>query len=364
MINCRDCRSPYPSDQTPYRCIHCGGIYEFSRQPEFDLDLIEHGLPGIWRYRHTFYSAENSPVISLGEGNTPLVWAKAFEKEVAFKLEFLNPTGSFKDRGTAPLISFLVSRGINDAVEDSSGNAGASFAAYAAYAGIKAKIFIPSYASGPKRIQIESYGADVVSVAGSRAKTAEAVEAAAQDGIVYASHAYLPQGILGYATVAYELFEQLGKVPGTVISPTGQGSLLLGVAVGFNALKQARLITHLPVLVGVQAAACAPLWVAFNQDKMEITEPIFEGETLAEGVRTRNPLRGRSLLQLVHDTQGCFVSVAEDSIILGRDQLGRRGLYVEPTSAIVWNGLEQVIGLVPEPIVVILTGSGLKSFKS
>lgn len=362
MIVCRDCQSPYPIDQTPYRCIHCNGIYEFSHQPNFNIDLIENRLPGIWRYRHMFCLDTNSPIISLGEGNTPLVWAKAFEKEVAFKLEFLNPTGSFKDRGTAPMISFLKSRDITDAVEDSSGNAGASFAAYAVYAGIRAKIFVPSYASGPKKVQIESYGADVVSVPGPRSKAAEAVEAAAQEGMVYASHAYLPQGILGYATVAYELFEQLGRVPGTVISPAGQGSLLLGVGVGFNALKQAGIINQLPVLVGVQAAACAPLWTAFRQGTNKIAEPVFEGDTLAEGVRTRNPLRSGSLLKLVYDTQGCFVVVDEDSITWGRDQLGRRGLFVEPTSAIVWSGLEQVIRDVPEPIVAILTGSGLKSY--
>jgi threonine synthase len=362
MIHCRDCQSPYPIDQTPYRCIHCGGIYEFSQQPNFDLDLIEFRLPGIWRYRHTFCLDIDSPIISLGEGNTPLVWAKAFEKDIAFKLEFLNPTGSFKDRGTAPLISFLKSRNITDAVEDSSGNAGASFAAFAAFAGIRAKIFVPSYASGPKRAQIESYGAEVVSVPGPRSKSAEAVEVAAQEGMVYASHAYLPHGILGYATVAYELFEQLGGVPGTVISPTGQGSLLLGVGVGFNALKQAGVINQLPVLVGVQAEACSPLWAAFRRGNKQIEEPVFEGETLAEGVRTRNPLRSRSLLKLVYDTHGCFVVVDEESIALGRDQLGRRGLFVEPTSAIVWSALEQVVGHVPDPIVTILTGSGLKSY--
>ena len=364
MIKCRDCQSPYPVDQTPYRCINCGGIYEYSCQPNFSPDQIEPTLPGIWRYRHTFCLAEDTPIISLGEGNTPLVWVEAFEKEIAFKLEFLNPTGSFKDRGTAPLISFLRSRGITDAVEDSSGNAGASFAAYATFAGIRAKIFVPSYASGPKRAQIHAYGAQVVNVPGPRSKAAEAVEAAAHDGAVYASHTYLPQGILGYATVAYELYEQLGKAPGTVIAPAGQGSLLLGVGIGFNALQQARLITHLPVLVGVQAAACAPLWAAFNQETMGMVDQISEGETLAEGVRTRNPLRKSSLLRLVNATHGRFVAVDEERIIPGRDQLGVRGLFVEPTSAIVWDGLEQVIGHVPEPIVVILTGSGLKSYQN
>jgi len=123
------------------------------------------------------------------------------------------------------------------------------------------------------------------------------------------------------------------------------------------------LISHLPVLVGVQAAACAPLWSAFNRVSDENIDPIFEGETIAEGVRTRNPLRGKSLLRLVSDTHGRFVIVSEEKILPGRDQLGRRGLFVEPTSALVWDGMSQIIGHVPEPIVAILSGSGLKSFQ-
>ena len=318
-------------------------------------------MPGIWRYRHTFCLPKNAAVISLGEGNTPLVWSEAFERKVAFKLEFLNPTGSFKDRGTVPLVSFLGSRGVTAAVEDSSGNAGASFAAYAAVAGIRARIFVPAYASGPKRAQIEAYGAEVISVPGERSKATEAVERAALDGAVYASHAYMPHDLLGYATVAYELFEQLGEAPGTVITPVGQGSLLLGVGRGFEVLHHAGLIDCLPVLIGVQAAACAPLWMAFNEGARPGSNYISENETLAEGVRVRYPLRGESLLPLVRYTRGRFVVVDEVSILPGRDQLAYRGLFVEPTSAIVWDGLSQVVGQVPEPIVAILTGSGLKS---
>ena len=94
-----------------------------------------------------------------------------------------------------------------------------------------------------------------------------------------------------------------------------------------------------------------------------MVDPISEGETLAEGVRTRSPLRWERVIQLVRFSQGRFVVVDEGSILPGRDQLGRRGLFVEPTSAIVWDGLSQIIGHVPEPIVAILTGSGLKSYQ-
>jgi threonine synthase len=166
---------------------------------------------------------------------------------------------------------------------------------------------------------------------------------------------------MGYASVAYELFEQLGDAPGTVICPTGQGSLLLGIGRGFETLFRGRFITRKPVLVGVQAAACAPLWTAYKAGKKSVQDDIQEGQTIAEGVRTRMPARGESILALVRSTQGQFVAVVEESILPGRDQLAIRGLFVEPTSAIVWDGLSQIVGQVPEPIIVILTGSGLKS---
>jgi threonine synthase len=360
MIQCSACQQSYPEDQIPYRCPSCGSVFDLVCNPDFSLDQMDPSQPGIWRYRHTFCLPDIAPVISLGEGNTPLVWSEAFGQQVAFKLEFLNPTGSFKDRGTTPLVSFLRARGVTAAVEDSSGNAGASFAAYAAAAGIDARVFVPAYASGPKRAQIEAYGAEVVNVPGPRSKAAEAVEQAAKAGAVYASHVYMPQGIMGYATIAYELWFQLGEVPGTVIVPAGQGSLLLGIDRGFETLQRAGLIDRKPALVGVQAVACAPLWAAFNQGPKGLHQ-ILEKETLAEGVRTRYPIRWKTVVQLVKSSTGHFLVVDEDEILQGQNELAQRGLFVEPTSAIVWDAFQQIVERTPSPVVIILTGSGLKA---
>ncbi len=359
-VRCTVCRRPYPTDATPYRCPHCHGLYDYEAPPTFDPARVEADQPGIWRYRHTFDLPEDAPVVSLGEGRTPLVWVEVQGRQVAFKSEHLNPTGSFKDRGTAVLVSFLRARGVTYAVEDSSGNAGASFAAYAARAGLRARVYVPAYASGPKRAQIEAYGAEVVPVEGPRSNAAEAVRAEAEQGVPYASHAYLPFGLRGMATVAYELVEQLGAAPGAVIAPVGQGTLLLGLGRGFQALQQAGVIPALPQLIGVQARACAPLWTVHHYGPSMLGW-VQEGETLAEGVRIRHPLRGDALLALVEHTGGTFVAVDEDDILAGRDQLARRGLYVEPTSAIVWAALHQTLTDLPDPVVVILTGSGYKS---
>src|SRR3990172_4302245 len=144
-FHCSNCHRPYPDQGVPYRCQYCGGVFSLTSDLNFSLDEIDPELPGIWRYKHSFGLPANVPIIYLGEGDTPLVEGQGFGRKIAFKLEFLNPTGSFKDRATAPLISFLQSRGVTEAVEDSSGNAGASFAAYAARAGIHGRVFIPEY---------------------------------------------------------------------------------------------------------------------------------------------------------------------------------------------------------------------------
>jgi threonine synthase len=359
-IICTNCRRPYPAEGAPYRCVTCGGVYDYATAPIFDVKQIEPDLPGIWRYRNTFGLAGDAPVISLEEGNTPLVWAQVFDRQIAFKLEYENPTGAFKDRGSAVLVGFLLGRGVDAAVEDSSGNAGASFAAYAAHAGLQARIFIPDSTSGPKRAQIEASGAEVVRILGRRSNAAAAVQRAAEEGAVYASHAYLPQGLRGYATLAYELVEQMETPPGTVIAPVGQGNLLLAVGRGFHALHTAGIISKTPLLVGVQALACAPIWAVHKYGAAGLGW-VTEGETLAEGVRIRQPLRGDAVLRIVEAGGGFFVAVDEQDILPGRDQLAKFGFSVEPTSAIVWSALKQVVGQVPEPIVVVLTGAGFKS---
>jgi threonine synthase len=371
MIACTNCGRPYPESGTPHKCPKCGGIFDWKTWPEFDPALVDDSQPGLWRYRHTFGGlAPNLAPVSLGEGHTPLVFADALGRRVAFKCEYLNPSGSFKDRGMTVLLSFLKSRGITSAVEDSSGNAGASFAAYAARAGIKGSVYVPASASGPKLDQIRTYGAQMFPIEGSRSDVTRAVEKAVSppSGLAkllpknlpaYASHAAMPHVLVGYATAAYEIFEQIGGAPGAVLCPVGQGGLFLGLVRGFQALHHAGLIDRIPRMVGVQARACAPMWVLSTAGTAALGF-VTEGQTVAEGIRIRMPLRAGALLQVTETGQGEFVVVDEPDILPGRDQLAKRGLYVEPTSATVWNALEQTLPDLPDPVVAVLTGSGLK----
>jgi threonine synthase len=357
-VRCTNCGRLYPEEGMPYRC-RCGGIFDYADPFPFDPQEIDRNQRGVWRYRAFFGFPETLTPITLGEGNTPLIALQAFGKTVYLKNEFLQPTGSFKDRGMTTLVTFLKGRGVTMAVEDSSGNAGASFAAYAARAGIRARIFVPEDVSGPKRQQIEALGAEVIPVPGARSRAAEMAQAAADAGLPYASHAWLPFNLPGYSTLAYELVEQLGEAPGSVIVPVGQGGLLLGMARGFRALEQSGQIRRRPRLIAVQAQACAPIAAVYHFGPLAV-QWVRENPTLAEGVRVRVPLRGEKVLQEIQESEGEVLAIMEEEILPARDALAQHGIHVEPTAALAWAALARLFKTLPEPVILILTGAGYK----
>ena len=212
-IICKNCNRPYPDAGVPYRCQKCGGLYDYQSHLIFEPDLVEDSLPGIWKYRNTFGILKSCEPVSLNEGNTPLIWKELNGLKVGFKCEYMNPSGSFKDRGSSLITSFLRSKKVSDCIEDSSGNAGASLAAYTATAGINLKVFVPEAASEMKKRLIRDYGAELITVDGSRSEVHQVTKKAADSGEIYASHAYLPFNLPGYATIAYEIVEQMkGKL--------------------------------------------------------------------------------------------------------------------------------------------------------
>lgn len=268
---------------------------------------------------------DNAPEISLGEGKTPLVDVEMGSKKVWLKLEYQNPTGSYKDRGSVVLASFLAARGVKAVVEDSSGNAGASLAAYAARAGMQARIFVPASASGPKREQIKQFGAELVAIPGPRSAAGQSVRAAVTNDWVYASHAFMPFGLTGIATIAYELFDELGnKAPGTIIAPVGHGGLLYGIIRGFKALRMASVTDCEPFYVGVQAAGCAPVFNAYQNREFTLREP-QESDTIAEGVKVTTPIHGIDLLHEVENQRGRFMQISEEGLLQSTRTLAELG---------------------------------------
>lgn len=355
-FRCSNCGKEYPHEGLPHRCPTCGAHFDLAGGLQYSLTDGSR----LQRYRPTFPLPPGAPLLSLGEGGTALIAEDYGGRTLYFKCEHLNPTGSFKDRGTVVLVSAFKAAGLEEGVEDSSGNAGASFAAYAARAGIRATVYVPDYASGPKRAQIEAYGAQVIRIQGPRSEATVAVERAVEMGAHYASHAHLPHVLPGMATVAYEIAEALGRAPGAILTPVGQGTLLLGAYLGFKALLEAGVTQRMPKLVGIQAQACAPLWAVYDGGQARL-DWVREGETQAEGIRILRPLRGDAVLHAVESTGGSFVAVDEEEITRGRGELARRGYLVEPTSAVVWPGLERALSGLEDPVVVMLTGSGFKT---
>lgn len=358
IVACSRCKKPYPIETLPYRC-NCGGSFDFLEFPKYTPRTIGRGS-GLSEFSHLLGLADRENLITLGEGNTPLLTARIAGQDVFLKMDNQNPTGSYKDRGTAVLISFLRSRGVTSAVEDSSGNAGASFAAYCARAGIRARVFIPASASGPKRAQIEAYGAELVLVPGPRQAAAEAVLREVESGAVYASHAWMPFGLPGIATMAYEIVEQLGQAPATLIAPVGHGGLLYGLMRGFESMAMAGVIHHEPEYIGVQSAACGPITHAFQNDTFQIAD-FASSETAAEGVKVTQPVRAGAILQRLGPGRGRMISIHENQLMESWKAAACQGIHIEPTSALVWAAISESKQDFKTPVVAVITGSGYKS---
>jgi threonine synthase len=275
----------------------------------------------------------------------------------------LFPTGSYKDRGATVLVSKAKELGVTRVVEDSSGNAGCAIAAYCAKAGMECHIYVPENTSPGKLTQIRAYGARLHRIPGTREDTARATLAAAE-GTFYASHVWNPFFFQGTKTFAYEVWEQLDdKAPDAVILPTGNGTLLIGAYLGFRDLLRQNLIPALPRFIAVQAENCAPLLPAFERLHPGTAAPVptVVNATMAEGIAIAEPRRLQQMIGILNETGGEVVTVTEQEIEEAWVELGRRGFYVEPTSAVVLAAFKKRPSLPGEVVLAPLTGHGLKA---
>jgi threonine synthase len=291
----------------------------------------------LWRYSSRLPSSGEK--VTLGEGLTPLVPVRP---GLWCKLDYVMPTGSFKDRGATVLLSFAAGLGVERVVVDSSGNAGRSVAAYAARAGITAEVYVPESTPLAKVAAVQELGARVVVVPGDRAAAADAARSAVeQTGAWYASHVYRPEFVHGVKTLAFELHEQLDGPPGTVVVPAGNGTLVLGLWLGFRELG-----AGLPRIVAVQAERCAPL-----------AGRAPTGPTAASGIAIPAPPRRTQVRAAILATGGLVVTVPEPALARAGAELARLGLAVEPTAAAAWAALP-ALGAARGRTVVVLTGRG------
>ncbi|MGO9742031.1 MAG: pyridoxal-phosphate dependent enzyme [Roseiarcus sp.] len=326
-------------------------------------DDIARETRSLWRYAAALPFPIADPV-TLGEGVTPLL-ARAWRGAKAlFKLEWFSATGSFKDRGASVMISALRELGVTRVLEDSSGNGGAAIAAYAAAAGMRAKILVPAYTPAAKTVQMRAYGAQIELVPGTRQDTAD--EARRQSAnIFYASHNWQPLFLQGTKTLAYELWEDLGfRAPDHVVVPCGAGSNVLGCDIGFDELERRGEIARRPRLHAIQPEACAPIARAFAAG-VNVCPEIAPEPTIAEGTAIAKPVRGAEVLAAIRRCGGTALAVSESAIEAACRELASCGLYAEPTSAVAAAGLSRLLseGRIAggEVAVVVLTGGGLKA---
>jgi threonine synthase len=356
---CTACERRFEPAEDRWRC-DCGEPLAFTDPPIPDADSppsLDRDR-GLWAFEGLLAVDER---VTLGEGWTPLIDGP--ERDVEYKLEWLFPTGSFKDRGAAATISHARELGVDRVVEDSSGNAGAAIATYAARAGIDAEIFVPADAKPGKLRAIERTGATVRKIDGDRAAVTEACIETIEGGDAawYASHAWNPAFFEGTATMAFEIAAQRGwTAPDAVVTPLGHGTLFVGAYRGFERLKAAGWIDEIPRLYGVQAAGAAPIVAQRHGAAAAAGE-----NSLADGIQITVPAQERAIREAIEQTDGDALAVGADRTEAEYDRLHGRGLYTEPTCAVAPAAMDDLRerGAIAteEDVVVALTGTGLKT---
>ena len=345
-----------------YKCSSCDAPLNVEHFGKFETHHIHDANYSLWRYAKMFPYVDEADIISLGEGWTPTI---RFLSNVGFKLENLNPTGSFKDRGSSTLVSALCKliKNVGGYVsEDSSGNAGASIAAYAARAGLKAKIYVPETVSGPKLNQIQFYGAEVCRVAGSRNKVAEEAQKA-EERRFYVGHILHPLFRDGMRSLAYEIAEQLSwHAPEHVYLPVSAGTLLLGLISGFNHLIKSNMLRAIPRIVACQTSHVSPL---YHRLKNLAYTPPERVASIADALVSVNPPLLEIMAERLKAARGDVAMVSEEEVLSAFKELSGHGFFVEPSSAVAYAAYKKQVSnkevSKSDDTLVILTGTGLKT---
>lgn len=360
-IRCVTCSKDFSTELVLFECAECGGPLEITydyrlvrRQilpSEFKHEPISH-----WKYA-PFYPVNNlSSVVSLGEGGTPLLASKQ-DDNILFKCEGMNPTGAFKDRGSTVEISKAVELGITKVAVATTGNMGASVAAYAAYAGIKAQVFVPRFAPKQKLTQIRAAGASVHLSGATYEDAHKRVMELHKKKRVYLCGDYAHRGE-GQKSVAFEIIDQFGwKPPRNIIVPVGNATLLSATFKACDELKKVGLIDHVPTIIGIEASGCDPIVHAWERGACEVRQK-KNAKTIATAILCTDPLDAPKALQWLAKYKGMMERVTDNEILASQRELGKQGFYVEPSGAVAYAGWKKI-----QPkgsTAVVLSGHGLK----
>ncbi len=362
MFKCANCGAEEPVTTRKMCCPKCGGLFDLEYDvPPFTLSRIKKNVWNIFRYQDflPLLPLEEAN-FSLGEGLTPIV---DFGGGALLKMDYEMPTLSFKDRGAAVLMAHCKQIGIESVVQDSSGNAGNSVAAYCARVGIKCEIFVPEGTKSRKIKMIEAHGATCTVVPGSRDYCADVCrEKAAKEGIYYANHVYNPFFYQGTKTYIYEAYEQLGTLPQVIFLPLGNGTLFIGAILALRELLKSGCIEKMPHLIAVQSERCAPFFKAAAAHAAEVAF-VEAQKTMAEGIAIGRPMRAAQILKMIYEYDAEVIAVPEEDILPAREKLAKSGIFCEHTTAANYAAYEiyRKRGGMAATFLIPMCGAGLKS---
>ena len=368
QLRCTGCGREYPLEAK--RCPCNNGILRVVLSlPSKESSLPVSATPGIWRYERFLPSV--SFKLSFWEGGTPLVESVRLGSELnidlSFKDETRNPTGSFKDRAAAVMLSAAKNMGHRSVTTASSGNAAGAISLYSALAGINAFIFMfrPSH---QKLVQTLSYGAiGLIVDTKNEARVLELAEQASDAfgwALLNTTAAANPFVTEGYKTISYELHEQ-GDIPDWIAIPVSSGSLLIGIWQGFRELEEVGLVKKLPRLLGVQPGGASPIALAFAAGEKTV-RAIKEPSTIATALSLGDPgVSGIETLRAVRESNGAMLAIEDDKLTrIARDLPRRDGIFGEASGVISVAGViharEQGIINDTERVVCVISGGGLK----
>ena len=315
------------------------------------------------RYGHLIDAVtESTPQISLGEGSTPLIRSRHLESqlgvgELYFKLEGMNPTGSFKDRGMVVAVAKAVEDGCTGVICASTGNTSASASAYGSACGLESIVVVPkgNIAAG-KLAQASMYGARVVAISGLFDDALDIVRSFAEPGPIKLVNSINPDRIEGQKTASFEIIDELGDAPDDLFIPVGNAGNITAYWRGFKEYHEMGNAARLPRMMGFQAAGAAPLVLG---------HPVEEPETVASAIRIGRPASWNEAVTARDDSGGLIDSVTDEQIMDAYSLLaGQEGIFGEPASAASVAGLAKYAAAHPEMqdrrVVCIITGNGLK----
>lgn len=371
-LECMVCNRKYPLDTFNPFCSACGNPLLFPLNSQKTKLFLNKNL-SLEKYRAILPLDKIDPGLSLGEGNTPLISLNKISYKFSLptimaKNEAINPTHSFKDRGTAVAIQKAVSLGITNIGTVSTGNMAASTAAYGAKAGLRTFVLVKADITEEKLLSAGVYEPCIIKVKGPYGELYRKSFEIGKKHHIYFINSTDPFRIEGYKLTAWEIYQQLKQqAPDYIFVPVSSGGHMIGLMKGFQEILMQGLTSRFPLFIGVQAQGCSPLVHAFymGSDHYEKSE---NPHTIAQSISNPDPPGGNILLNWIRKYRSALIAVTDKEILSAREILAsQEGIFVLPASAAALAGLlkfhsQKKIGA-RQQVVLILTGSGLKSLK-